>query len=283
MDVERILRNTPATLTVTFYTDEVTTDADGAVTVTVKRADGSTLSTGSATHVGAVNSGKYAYSLAAQGNLNNLTVDWAGVFSGAASTITTFAEIVGGHYFTIAELRGWDIVLADTVKYPLAKMQEARDATEVEFERICHRAFVPRFAREIIEGDGADRIWLSYPEASKILTVNGLTVVSTDYRRDGMRQLLWPNNVFVNGDLYTIEYEYGLQPTPLDIKRAALRRARGRLVGERSRIDERATVMQIPDFGTFNLATPGKAGSYTGIPDIDVVLEAYMLGNVGVL
>jgi hypothetical protein len=54
------------------------------------------------------------------------------------------------------------------------------------------------------------------------------------------------------------------------------------LVAGRSRIDERATLMQIPDFGTFNLATPGQRGSWTGIPDVDVVIDQYTLDGGGI-
>jgi len=49
-------------------------------------------------------------------------------------------------------------------------------------------------------------------------------------------------------------------------------------VSTAARIDERATVMNIPDFGNFQLATPGQRGSYTGIPEVDIVLDSYRLG-----
>lgn len=280
MDVQRILRNTPATLNVTFYTDESPTDADSSVTVTVKRADGSTLATGSAAHQG---TGQYAYNLAGQANLNLLQVDWTGTFSSASGTITTFAEIVGGHFFTVAELRGFDASLADTTKYSTQALRDARLQVEVEFERVCKRAFVPRFGRDTIEGDGSNLTILSHPEPLVIKTVDGAAATDADYRTDGLRELYWKAGYFTAGQDYTIEYEYGMTRVPPDIKRAALRRARGVLVQARSRIDERATLMQVPDFGTFNLATPGKNGSNTGIPDIDVVLDAYALGNAGVL
>lgn len=285
MDIERVVRNTPATLTVTFYTDETPNDADGTVSVVIKRANGTTLTSGNAVHQGAAGSGKYAFNLAPQASLNNLTVDWSGTFSGAVATISNRVEIVGGHYFTIAELRGYDSALADSSKYSTAALADARLAVEVEFERVCHRAFVHRFFREPFQGDGSHYVWLKYPEIKQVLSVNDVAVVDdSDFLTyDGMYELRWLTDIFVNDEPYIIEYEYGMDDVPVDIKRAALRRARGLLTGSRARIDERATVMQIPDFGTFQLSTPGQRGAMTGIPDIDVVLADYALGRGGVL
>lgn len=281
MDVDRILRNTPATLTVTFYNDETATDADGAVNVTVTDASGATVASGTATH-GAVGSGQYSFNLAAQSALAELDVTWSGTFSAAAGSITTKAEIVGGLYFTLSELRASDASLADAAKYSTAQLRDARMAVEVEFERFCGRAFVPRYGRETIIGDGTDTFWLEHPDIIDITKIDGV-VPTIDFRVEGKHVQTADHSVYANDTPYVVEYEYGLSEVPFDIKRAALRRARGLLTGARGRIDERATVMQIPDFGTFTLATPGQRGAMTGIPDIDVVLDAWSVGQAGVL
>lgn len=280
----RVTRGTPATLTVTFYADENPTDADDIVMVTIANADGSTFDSGEATHVGDVGSGMYSIDMAGRATLNSLTATWAGVFEGAPASIVTYVEIVGGTYFTVAELRAEDAALT-VAKYPLAAIQNIRDEVETEFERICNRAFVPRFARETVTGNGTDTIALSKYEPLSILSIDGAAVAdSAIFETDGYRDLSYVDGTsWASGTRFVIEYEYGMQHVPLDIKQAALHRARGKLVSGRSRIDERATVMSIPDFGTFNLSTPGQRGAFTGIPDIDLVLNDWAYGRGGIV
>lgn len=280
----RVTRGTPATLIATFYTDETPTDADDTVVVTIVKADGTVYDSGNATHVGDAGSGMYSIDIAGSATLNSLTASWVGAFTGAPATITTAVEIVGGTYFTISELRAEDAALT-AAKYPLGIIQNMRDEVETEFERICNRAFVPRFARETVTGDGTDTVALSKYEPLTILSVAGVAVAdSSIFETDGYRDLSYVDGTsWASGTRYVIEYEYGTQRVPLDIKQAALHRARGKLVSGRSRIDERATVMSIPDFGTFNLSTPGQRGAFTGIPDIDLVLNDYAYGRGGVV
>lgn len=136
-EFERVLRNTPTTLSCTFYGDETPMDADGTVSVTVTKADGTTLiGPVTATHDGDAGSGRYVLPLPKQADLNILTCEWSGVFGGDEAIIETEVEIVGGHYFTLAEARAVE-GLADTTKYPTAKLVEKRLEVEVEFERAC--------------------------------------------------------------------------------------------------------------------------------------------------
>jgi hypothetical protein len=281
MDVERILRNTPSTLKITFYGDAAPIDADGPVTVTITKPDGTLL--------GAVNQatvhnglGTYNYTLAPQANLRRLRLDWTGTFTGVVSIITSWTEVVGGYYFTLNEARNYDSVIAgNLVKYTDEMLIEARTFVETEFERICQRAFVPRGEYELLSGNNSRYIYLQHPEISKIISISvaGDDWTSFPVRTDGSRSLEVVNGNWFPWSLFgetnvIIEYEYGAQFVPSDIKRAALKRMRSIVVGQQNRIDERATLMSVPDFGTFSLATPGR-NSLTGFPEIDAVL----LGN----
>ena len=303
-DLERVQRGVPATLVVTFYGDETPIDADGdAVNVTVKRADGSTLSSGSALHQGSAGSGQYKYTVPAQSSLNILEVTWTGNFSGQPTSLVTEVEIVGGFLFTVSELRSYDTALANPDRFPLSMVLDRRIEVEDEFEDICGRAFVARFNREVIQQTPAF-LWegqRSYGQPFLELEKPELQAI-TKLTVDGTDQLDWVTQKLVTRDrddpyvlnLYgdalamayaeeiEIEYEYGMWRTPPVLKDKAKKRARGLLVGQTSRIDERATIMSIPDFGTFNLATPGQRGSHTGIPDIDEALSRYMIGNGGI-
>jgi hypothetical protein len=291
--MDRVLRNTSATVTITFYNGTTAAEADGAVTVTAKKADGSTLFTTSATNEVAV--GVYSVVIPPQSVLNVLTLSWAGTFTGTPVTLESTVEIVGGFYFSIAELRAFDAAFANLTKYPTESLVNTRAFVEAEFEDICGRAFVPRFYREtgIVADNDSGYLWTEKPE---IITITKLVVDSVD-------QTGWVTANYFKKDKYsprvlhvsdaawatmsaidvTAEYEYGMTQVPLPIKQKALKRAKSVLLGQNSTIDERALTMSLPDIGTVNLATPGLRGSETGIPDIDVVLNRYKIdGGAGV-
>jgi hypothetical protein len=295
--LERVLRNTAATVSVTFYNGTTAVEADAAVTVVVKRADGSTLLSTTATNQPAV--GVYSVVIPAQANLNYLTLTWTGSFTGTPVSITSEVEIVGGFYFSLGELRSYESAFANTTKYPDSALADARNQVESEFEDICHRAFVPRYWREdSVETDpDDDMLWMEKPEPNvftvlKQNSVDLLGYYTSGYLiRDknsprGIRVINTALNLFNYNTLYypiSAEYEYGLKQVPIPIKNKALKRAKQNLLGLKSTIDERATTMLLPDIGQVNLATPGERGSETGVPDIDVVLRRYTLdGGAGV-
>lgn len=285
--MERVLRSTPSTLTFTFYGDGAPADPAGNIaTVNVWKADGSQLVSGGTTT--RQSTGVYTYALAGQTALNRLTVKCSGVFGADTVTVTTIVEIVGGFFFTIAELRNYDSALSDPTKYPDDKIVDIRNFVEEEFENNCHRAFVPRYEREILSGDGTDQLFLTRPEPFTVnkLLEDGIDITSTAvlsidreypkliYRRDANWSRSTKDNI-------VIEYEYGPVNPPFGIVEMAKKRARSKLVSSASRIDERATFMQVEGFGSFNLATPGRAGSITGIPDVDkVLLDNDLYGGV---
>lgn len=297
--MERVLRNTPSTLSVTFYSNETPADPDAnAVTFTARKADGTIAYTGSATRTGV---GVYTWLFAAQAFLMNYTLSWVGNFGGVPVTITTELEIVGGNYFTVAEMRAYDSVL-NSVAYPYDEVVYQRQQVEAEFERICGRAFVPRFARETLTGDGSNELWLDNPEVTDILT---LTIAGVNYisyesslrvSRDHSKMIYFTEMsglTFLEDEDIVIEYEYGMKKVPPQISDKAKKRTRGLLMGKNARIDDRISVID-GDFGRFNMATPGMDmgfGRYvrssmgvwhTGIPDVDVVLEDYIYEPQGV-
>lgn len=295
--MERVLRNTSATVSVTFYSGSTPVDADADPTVVVKRADGTTLLSTTATNE--PGTGAYSVVIPPQANLNMLTLTWTGNFSGTPMSIMSEVEIVGGFYFSLAELRAMDSNFANTTKYPNSALADARMQTEAEFEDICGRAFVPRYYKEtgIASDEDSEMLWLEKPEPIRFLsfTVNGVDYLSwytagylvrDKYSPRGIQLKHDAVGVFAYDPIYypiNAEYEYGMTSVPIPIKEKALKRAKMRLLGQKSTIDERATTMMLPDIGMVNLATPGQRGSETGVPDIDVVLQRYTLdGGAGV-
>lgn len=276
----RIVCGSPATLSATFYVNDVPTDATGTVTVTVTTASGSTLVTGSATSLGA---GVYTFPLVPQALPATLAATWSGVRAGSPVTVVTYADVVGSNFFVLSELRNFDQVLTNTTKYPDAKLLYTRLYVEAEFEGICGRGFVPHYARDVLYGDGNHTIWLRNPELLQVLTItaNAVDISTMDLYvpDDNLRVLNVRGNVFPCDQKIIVEYLYGKPEAPIRVKNAALKRAKYMLIADQSRIDERATTMNVPDFGNFILATPGMRGSYTGIPDVDVVIDDYALGG----
>lgn len=295
--MERVLRNTAATVSVTFYNGSSAAEADGNVTVVAKKADGTTLFSTNATNDPAV--GVYTVVIPGQSTLNVLTLTWNGTFTGTSVSIDTQVEIVGGFYFAIGELRNYEKAFSNLDKYPDDALVTAREQVEAEFEDICKRAFVQRYWRETsVELDYSNwRIWLEKPEATKFLSIKQNNVDLLGFYTNGylMRDKDSPRAVNVNAygvNLFnydiayypvSVEYEYGLTSVPIPIKQKALKRAKMLLLGQSSTIDERALTMILPDIGTVNLATPGLRGSETGVPDIDIVLQRYTIdGGAGV-
>jgi hypothetical protein len=296
VNVERVLRNTAATVSVTFATGSTAVEADASVTVTVKKADGTTLLSTTAVNDPAV--GVYTVVIPPQASLNFLTLTWTGTFSGTSITIESYVEIVGGFFFSISELRGADSALANATRFPDTALIDARQDVETEFEDICGRAFVPRYAREYIRDMFASNDERGYYKALYLthtdpIRITGAKVGTTAYTSTDA--LSWETSQYVEliggsgialrggpllngtftGTPTYVEYEYGFPQVPFQIKQKAIKRARLNLLGMGSTIDPRATTMILPDIGSVNLATPGLRGSETGIPDIDVVLKRY--------
>jgi hypothetical protein len=272
---ERVVRGAVATLaveladgngdpvTVEEVTVEVVRDADA--TVLVASTDATDLT-----------GGVWGVDLPAQTVLGTATATW----TVGDSTITTTTEVVGARIFTPADLRRSDPSLADATKVTAADIADVTAEVEDEFARICGVNFIPRGAVEVI----VPRPWWYETPSRHLLVhpkVNAATVAAVV---DGTRI---PVEVTTAGELtvsepwqrrrhpVSVTYEHGWAPVPADVRRAALLRARHRINSVRSGVPDRATSFASSDGGTFTLATAGRGGSETGIPDVDAVLRRY--------
>ncbi|WP_200209113.1 hypothetical protein [Micromonospora coerulea] len=257
----RFLSGRVVNLAHTFLDDE-TALTPAAVTVTITRAGAtSSTATGTATKTGSV----YTYS---PGMLTPgvYTVRWDG---GATAVDVETVEVVGGYVFTIPELRASDEDLT-VARYPAAEVRLTREVVEAEFQRITGRSFTPRTAflslSELPEcGDP-----LPFLDVASVTTTGG-TAASLAFERVGPLAFMPELPDGATG----IEVVYGFQSVPTGISRAAKLYARWLLLEERSSIPDRATSFQPADGGTYTLATPGRAGSETGIPTVDAVLDGF--------
>lgn len=272
MSLIRVLTAAQATLSHTFYVDETPTDAAGTVTVSVKRLDGTVVSSGNAAHPGAA--GVYTYAVPAQPAPDALTVDWTGTVAGAEVTARDHLDVVGGFLFGLAEARAMPPAL-DTTRFPTATLAQARTIVEEECERICNQAFVPRFKREKVRIINDTVL----PSQAHVRSIRSITV-------GGIAQTgwVWPSRVGPVRDVFpathdneeaVIEYEYGMDYPPEDLRRAAMLRLRSQLTTGDTGIPSRAVSFTVTDGGVYRLATPGEIN--TGVPDVDAVYQRHRI------
>lgn len=286
MSLVRVLRTAQVVLSHTFYVDETATDATGAVTYSVKRLDGTVVASGSAS--GPAPTGVYAVTVPAQSQVDTLTVDWTGLIAGATVTARDIVEVVGGFIFGLAEARAQPPVL-DTLKYPTAKLAQKRIGVEQECEEICGQAFVPRFARvsfmlDMNSGVNTLNSKLTLPHIGirtlRAASINGVTqtLAGLTVSPSGvLRGLTWAG--VITGTPVILEYEYGMDYPPEDLKDACMLRLRSRLSSGDSGVPQRALSFSVGDGGVYRLSTP--SGNRTGIPDVDGVYERYTMDRGG--
>ncbi|MCB5179503.1 hypothetical protein [Streptomyces antimicrobicus] len=238
------------------------------MTVTVRDAAGATVYTGAATSSGS----GWTASLPAQPE-GVYTVEWT---AGATATDRDTFEVVGGFLFTLPEARASDMDLADPGRFPTVELRHYREVVEDEFERITGRSFVPRTARVEVEADDTRSLFLGYFDLLAVKAVSGPSgAVDVSGWAVGPSGSIRAPYELADGDRYTVTFAYGFAQVPEDVKRAGLLRLRSVLTAERSGIPDRATAFVAAEGGNFTLATPGRNGYETGIPEVDATLSRY--------
>jgi hypothetical protein len=297
-----VLRTATATLERTFYLDEEPADSSTTVTVSVADPSGTVVASGDATSAGA-GTGRYTFVLPGQAQLGVLTATWSATIAGAAVQADDVVEVVGGFYFTLAAARASDASLADTSRYPTARLAAVRHEVEVECEAITQRAWVPRYRRVVLDGtstadlvlpDGGDE-WRAGIRLRGVRTIRAASVAprtgetAVALTADELAALAVTRDGTLrrtNGRSWTegvgnvvIEYEYGSDAPPADLRSAALIRFRWLATKPHSGIPDRATSFTPTEGGVYELSTAGAAR--TGIPDVDAAYARYGRGGGG--
>lgn len=274
MSLIRMLRTSQMTLQHTFTVDGVATAPTGTLQAVVARAsDGTSISGSPFTYT--VSGTTCSFTLPAQAALDLLTVDWTGTVNGAAVTARDFVEVVGGFLFDLGTARARHNLAA----YSFAQLADGRVDVEQECERICRRAFVPRFAFEAHTGSGTAQLGVRWPSIRKVraVTVSGTALSAPDVAALGYAEHgvitrpaggLWPA-----GAAIAVEYEHGWDFPPGEVGDAAMLRLRSRLAQPKSGIPDRAQSYAVADGGVYRLTMPGATA--TGIPDVDAVYQRW--------
>lgn len=249
----------------------------GAVTIGVVNAAGATVvAAGTATSGTGTDPRTYILTAANNTSLDLLTATWTD--AGDGSTHVTTIEVVGGYYFSLAEARASDPVLANDTKYPDEALRLARRQVEEEFERICDVAFVPRYRRQTVWPQSSYSVLLDRPMLRRIRAVaqvssNGTATAWTSTQLgtvvlDGSVLRVRTGLGFLGESI--VDYEHGYDSPPAEVKRAALQRLRYVASQPLTGLPDRATSFSVAEGGTYRLDT---AGAYkTGMPDVDAVL-----------
>jgi hypothetical protein len=273
VSVQRVLRNTQATLEARFYTGSDLVDADAAVLVDIRRADGTDLALAQATTKPPATTGTYRYTLAPQANLEYFTLDFYGTFGGVVQHHPPIhADIVGAFYVAIADLRAMN-GLTSTTTFPQELLEEKRQWFEDVAEREVGFAFVPRYERELLDGDGSGTLWLKRALPRRVLSC----------KMDGAAQSgldAW--DLYESGRIVrdagsfpagrrTVEvtYEHGADEPDVEVRQVAMQAIRARLLTDQSGIPDRMT-SYVTEMGTVVRTAPMRP---TGIPEVDAVLQ----------
>lgn len=282
---EQILTATAATLTARFYDqDGDLTEPAGTVTVGIVDEAGTTVvAAGTATVVGSTGVRTYTLAASATAQTRILTATWT---NGTIST-TTRAEVVGGYYASVRQIRESDDVLDDPRKYTSAQIVTARRAVEREFEDYCGVAFVPRYRRARLDGTGKDELVLPDTELRSVRSVREYDEDNNFETYTQTELAAIPANsagvaVRTDGEIFergrsniVIEYEHGYDRPPADLLEGFFLRVRDVLNRQNRGVPDRATTFTSDVGGTYALLVAGRGGSITGIPDVDVVLKRY--------
>lgn len=279
---QEVVVDRPAVIAVQLYAGETRVESSTDVTVAVQRADGSeVLPAGSATTTPTGTIGRYERVLTPSqlAEVDVLTATWSVTVDGEAQTRTTTIEVIGSHYFELAELRAM-AGLSDTARYPLAKLVEARQKAQDELEREVGAAFVERFGSISIDGTGNSRIRLR-PYLRRMLSGSASGVA---YSTEALADM----TVYFSGEVVrtlgvfglgtasrdiVLRYAHGWSTEPpSDVHDVALELARHHLLGWRSYLPDET--VEADDLGQ-EPRSAESADRLRGQTQIDAVIKAW--------
>jgi hypothetical protein len=289
-DLLQFLVKTPVQPRGRFYLDGALADLDGTCTVTITKPDGTAgPASGIVTHV---STGIYSFTLAGPADPIVYDIAWSGQIGGNPVTVDTQAEALGELLFTLPELRdlrvgnGKPFATTAVPNFDAEQLQEARTATLEEFTRILGFSPVPRFAREVHDGDGRstcltlERLLAHKPLA---VTVNGAAQAIGGYQISDGNQLEAVAD-YLAGTAFTfgrrnvaVEYVHGWQRVEGDAGIVAMARAAMRLIPG---LADAASSVTTPDGTSISFDPAGqvtRAGTvrHFGVPAVDSWLNRW--------
>jgi hypothetical protein len=262
--MDTLLRGTGGTIRLTNYDSTEALANAGAGNASVAVADSAGIVIAGSPLVGTnVSTGTYEAQVpAALAVLDEYTATWT---MPDATTRTTHFALSGGFYFTIADLRAFDVQLSDPTTQTTDKLRKIRAAVEERFEgeQGAAIAFVPRGKRLTRDGTGKKSIMLPDLLITKVVsvTIAGVALSAPDLAGIlpyAHGQLVRTNGLWTFGQRnIVIQYEYGFDECPEMVAQVAKVYARHLALTSGSAFSDRATA-QMTDAGNFRLTIAGR-------------------------
>jgi hypothetical protein len=276
--IDRVQRNQSGTLNAYWERDGIAWDPGANVTVTIINDAGTALVTAAATQGSGTNGRSYVLPATATATLDYLTAQWTSPSDG--SVLTTYAEVVGGYLFSVAQART-RTPLMDTTSYPTEQIENYRMLAEMALEDICGVAFVPRFSRDIAHITGWGLITVPRRQVTKVRQIytqseqgpQALTTLA-GLRIEQGGLIFMPSLWTWWSTPITVTYEHGFQWAPPRVARAALELARRWLI--ESPWDERTTGFRTRDGGEMTILTASHTAAFD-IPEVVAVADQYSM------
>jgi hypothetical protein len=276
--VQRAVQNRSVTLSQTFYEGGDPATPTGTPTYAVVNDQGDSVASGNMAGSGV---GPYTVTLtpAHTAELDTLTVTMTATIGGQAQTYVETVEVAGDVFFTIAELRRTSKTFqgaSGEANYPDDELVAMRTTVEQAFEDACGLAFVPRYSRQTVSGDGSTLRLQPLTRRVRWATAAGTAVPlasleALTFSAGYAFGYSWTRG---SGNI-SIGFEHGMDRPPERVRRAALLLAKVWLVS--GPVDDRTNTFTSTEGGTFSLVTPGRGGSVFGVPEADAVVQQYRL------
>lgn len=214
-------------------------------------------------------------------NLDVLRVVWTGTVTGAGVLVyRDTVEVVASHWTDLHALRSYPD-LSDKARYPAALLSEIRDEYADLMDKECGVAFVRRYKRDSLFGDGQQRIPLTQmrPKSLVSVTIAGTSIPTSSFDLTDGGEIVYLNNVFprsIDGARNVIVvYEHGFEKPPGKLRREVLKCIRTELIARSSAVHDNA-LSQTFDGTTIRFSTPNRAeGRPTGILTLDPIILEY--------
>jgi hypothetical protein len=265
-----VLRRTASAVRLELFKDGDPKAADSTPTVAVVRDDGTTVTVGAVSSPAA---GAYEGALDTTDTalLDILTATWTATVDSSVMTFYTQHEVIGAVLFTETALRNFgDRAVADAARYTDTMIAEARDKVTEQFQDVCGVSFVPRYAREALDGTGSQRLKVGHRRVTAIrsASIDGVAVTMSDITPYAGGWLHLDAGWTAGRQNVALAYEHGHARVPVEIRKAAMIVARYELIS--TDLSDR-TISYLNDLGQFRLSIPD-ARHPTGIPAADEVL-----------
>jgi hypothetical protein len=298
----QVRKKTSLSVTETFSIDGNPVNVDsGLPTLAATFPDGTDLDplplvSNSWTGPPARTTGQYRFMLAAQPEVTWLDYELTGTIGGQPQTLGGRVEWIGEYLYNLDDARrfriGGSAVLSDATKYPNADLLDIRTEITEDFTERGNVSFMPRYARETLDGSGGRELLLEKMLPHKAISV---TVGGIAYSAGELADLGFPRGgkiarmslgVFTSGYRnIVIEYAHGYQQVPPAIRRAALHRAT--MLLNPSPAGSTVTSWTSPDGTTYSYDRTGQTRGgmvyHYGVPVIDGPLNYYGMTGAGVM